>query len=282
MSVSKKIKFYVFDPQPSMWNNGLNPKSTIDCLNMIIKEKESYIFKYDNEDYTIDIIQVGNDYVFGAISRENELQYTNFYQLRNKETGKAIPYTSHSAETQLEVYTFFYIDCNYNRMAVLQHKNINHIHNILSEWIWNLSENRLEFFCAPEKIKNVHDATRKLKYNKTLSIAFAPNESKFNIDNLMIALGDIQYDSYSIKVKLSPDNKDSTIDKLYTIIKDNGSIFKETKLSGKNEYGLEETIDFIETQFTQGVIFDITDDMIQNAEIIKDKLLTALKQNKCV
>ena len=262
-----------------MNNNGVNSKTSIDALKTVFSEKESYSHKYNNKNYTIEILEIGNDYVFGAISRESDLKYTSFYQIRNKQTHKATPYSSVSPDTQLEVYTFFYIDCNQNRMAVLQHKNIGKIHQILSGSIYALSKNMLIYSCEPERIKNMAAATRKLKHDKRLFISFAAGTSKYDIRNLAETLGELKYDSYSITFKLSSENSDSSIDKLFAAINADRKSFKETKLSGKNEYGMEETIDFIETQFTQGVSFDITDDMVQNAEIIKEKLQTALEQN---
>lgn len=45
---------------------------------------------------------------------------------------------------------------------------------------------------------------------------------------------------------------------------------------GKNDSGLEETVDFIETLFTHSASFDITEDIIKNSEIIKSELAKSL------
>lgn len=277
MSVTKIIKFYQFQPQPSMLNNGLTPMSTADILKKVFPKCGCYYILYSKEEYIIDILEIGNDFFFGKCAKKNDLPLTSFYQTRDKHTLEVVPYTSITADTQLEVYTFFYICCTRQRMAAIQHKNITQIHQILSEGIWDLSHNLIKVFVAPEKIKNVKQTARKIKSGKKLSISFAPNAvSKYNIDSLAQSLGDIKYDSFSVQIKLSPSNSDSIIDNVYDRFQRNKDCFSKMSLSGKNELGIDETIDFIETIFTHSDTFDITEDIVNNLEIIKNKLSESL------
>lgn len=275
MSVQKVIKFYKFEPQPCMYNNGLKTRTTIDLLKILLKNMHSYKFSYEKEDFSIDIIEITEDFVFGICSRGSELKYTSFLQLRDKETNQTIPYTSESPGMQLESYTYFYIDCSNNRMAAILHKNIAKIHLLLSEFIYVHSGNQLKFFIAPEKIDDVKKAARNLKKSKLLELSFAKGKSKDNIESLVKSLGNIEYESYSVALKLSNES-DSLIDKLYDLSTTNKEDYYGIKLIGKNEYGLDETINFIECYYTKNTPFELTDDVVLNTEYIKGKLQESL------
>lgn len=277
MSISKTIKFYQFEPQPSLANNGLTPMTISEILKTIFPKCCSYSIIYEKDKYIIDIMEISSDFLFGKCAKENEVHYTSFYQTRDKHTMEATPYTSFSPDTQLEVYTYFFISYSQQRMAALQHKNITKIQYILSEGIWELSKNTLKVFIAPEKIKDIKKTAKKIKRSKKLSVSFAPDtNSKYNIDSLAKSLGDIQYDSFHVEIKLSQDNSDLAINRIYENYAKDKDAFNSLKLSGKNDTGLEETIDFIETLFTHTTQFDIAEDNVINSDIIKKELSDSL------
>ena len=276
-NVTKTIKFYQFETQPSLANNGITPMSTMEVLKTVFSIDGSYSIIFDKEKYTLDILDMTENYVFGKCAKENELHITNFYQTRNKHTNETEPYSSTSPDTQLEVYTFFFIDCYKNRMSALQHKSITKIHYILSAAIWQLSKNTLKIFCAPERIKDVKQTSKKIKRNKKLAISFAPNAiSKYNIDTLSHELGGIKYDTFSVEIKLSQETSDTEINNIYDNYQSNKNAFNSLRLIGKTDSGIEETIDFIETLFTHSSIFEITEDIVTNYDIIKKTLSDAL------
>lgn len=276
-SITKIIKFYQFRPQPCLSNNGITSKSTIDLLKTIFSTNGSYNVTYDKEKYTIDILDIEDNYIFGKCAKENELRIGNFLQTRNKHTNETEPYSSVSPDTQLEVYTFFLIDGLNNRMSAIQHKSITKLGQILSEGIWQLSSNTLEFFIAPERIKNIKKTAKKITKNKKLSVSFAPNSiSKYNIDSLASELGGIKYDSFTIDIKLSQTTSNKEIDNIYDQYNSDKDSFKSLKLIGQNDSGFEETIDFIGTLFTHCTNFDFTENSITNYDIIKKKLSDSL------
>lgn len=276
-SITKIIKFYQFRPQPCLSNNGIISKSTIDLLKTIFSTNGSYNVTYDKEKYTIDILDIEDNYIFGKCAKENELRIGNFLQTRNKHTNETEPYSSVSPDTQLEVYTFFLIDGLNNRMSAIQHKSITKLGQILSEGIWQLSSNTLEFFIAPERIKNIKKTAKKITKNKKLSVSFAPNSiSKYNIDSLASELGGIKYDSFTIDIKLSQTTSNKEIDNIYDQYNSDKDSFKSLKLIGQNDSGFEETIDFIGTLFTHCTNFDFTENSITNYDIIKKKLSDSL------
>lgn len=278
MSISKIIKFYQFEPQPSMLNNGLTETKTIDLIKLVFPTCNTYYFNFENEDFAIDIHEIGMDFIFGTCSKRSELKYTNFYQVRDKHTNKAEPYTSIDPDTQLEVYTYFYINCSQNRMAAIQHKSISKIHYILSEFIYSKSGNQLNFFINPERIPDIKKAAKQLKQSNRLQLSYAKGKSKDNIRSLAETLGDFEYESYSIEIKLSQKTNDRLIDKLSELSSEKRDDYTGIRLLGKNEYGLDETINFIETLYSKNTPFDITDDAILNISIIKDILARSLIQ----
>lgn len=276
-SVTKVIKFYQFEPQPSFANNGITPMSTNEVLQAVFAIGESYNVNFEKETYTLDILDINENYVFGKCAKENELSITTFFQTRNKHTNETEPYSSISPDTQLEVYTFFFIDCKKNRMSALQHKSITKIQYVLSAAIWQLSQNTLKIFCAPERIKDIKHTAQKIKRNKKLAISFAPNAiSKYNIDPLTDELGGIKYDSFSIELKLSQSTTNAEVNSIYDNYQNSKESFNSLKLIGKTDDGIEETIDFIETLFTHSTNFEITEDIVKNYDIIKKKLSEAL------
>lgn len=276
-SVTKVIKFYQFETQPSLSNNGITPMTTSEVLKAVFSIDGSYSVNYDKEIYTIDILDMTENYVFGKCAKENELPITTFLQTRNKHTNKTEPYSSISPDTQLEVYTFFFIDCCQNRMSALQHKSITKIQYILSAAVWQLSQNQLKVFCAPERINDIRHTMKKIKRNKKLSISFAPNAmSKYNIDPLSNELGGIKYDSFSVELKLSQTATNEDINRIYDSFQNDKGSFNSLKLIGKTDTGIEETIDFIETLFTHSSNFEITEDIVRNYDIIRQTLSQAL------
>ena len=276
MNVSKIIKFYVFEPQPSMYNTGIYPVSTLDLIKKSFPSCSTYIHEYEKEKYTIDILEIGDNYIFGTCAKQNELRYTNFLQKRDKQTNKTEPYTSIDPNTQLEAYTYFYIDCVKNRMAAIQHKNISKIHCILQDCIYAKSGNMVKIFIAPEKIKDVRSTAKQLKNICKLQVSFAPEQSKDNIQTVAKSLADFEYDSYSVEFKLKQGSTGNLIDRLVEISTQQRENYSSIHLIGKNEYGLEETINFLETIYTRNTPFDITEDTVKNTSLIKQKLSESL------
>ena len=275
MSIQKIIKFYAFQPQPSMLMLEQPNITNIELLKRVFPGVGSYSFSYENENYTLDIKEIGTNFIFGTCAKESELKYTNFLQTRDTKTNATTPYTSVEPGRQLEVYTYFYIDCVKNRMSAIQHKSISKIHLILSEFIVSSSGNMVRFFIAPERIPDVREATKNLKRTKSLELSFAKGKSKENIETLAKSLGDLEYDSYSVTIKLSQ-NDDSIADKLLNLMDKDRDNYSGIKLTGKNEYGLDETINFLEMFYTKNTPFELTDDIAINTEYIKTKLSESL------
>ncbi len=275
MSIQKIIKFYTFQPQPSMLVLEQPNITNIEILKRVFTNAGSYNFAYEKENYTIDVKEIGNSFIFGTCAKESELKYTNFYQMRNIKTNATTPYTSVDPDQQLEVYTYFYIDCYKQRMSAIQHKSISKIHLILSEFIYAYSGNMINFFIAPEKIPDLKKAAQNLKRTKCIELSFAKGKSHNSIEPLTKALGDLEYETYSVTIKLSQ-KADNIADKLLHLMDTNRDDYDSIKLIGKNEYGLDETINFLEMFYTKNTPFELTDDIATNTEYIKNRLCESL------
>lgn len=272
MSVHKLVKFYVFEPQPSLYNNGLSEKTTMSLLEMVFKEGNSYKFEFDKENYTLDILEMKSDFIFGSCAKEREINKTSFLQIRNRETNQTEPYTLQDPEKQLEVYTYFYIDCTQNRMVAIQHKNISKIHNILQNFIFAQSGNTVKIFIAPEKIADIKKAVKNLNQSNRLRVSYAPGKSKTDIKPLLKVFGDIEFDSYSVEIKLSSTKNNEYVDNIINLSEKEKESYDNIILIGKNEFGLEETINFFETYHAKNYPFEITENSATNIQYIKQKL----------
>lgn len=272
MSVQKLVKFYVFEPETCLYNDGLSEKSTISLLKMVVDNGHSYKYKFENENYTLDIIEIGSDFVFGSCAKEREINKTSFMQIRDKETNQIEPYTLKDPEKQLEVYTYFYIDCNSNRMVAIQHKSISKIHDILRNFLFSASGNMLKVFIAPEKISDIKKAVKNLNKANRLQISYAPGKSITEVKPLLKVFGDIEFDSYLVEIKLSPRKNDDYVDKIINLPENDKANYNNIILCGKNEFGLEETINFFETVHTKNYPFELTEDSVTNIQYIKQKL----------
>lgn len=276
MSVNKLIKFYQFEAQPSFLNNS-GSRSTFDILCDFLEPSSTYTLNYENEAYCIDIIDIKGSIIFGACSRENAVKITNFWQVRNNKTLERTPYTSEMSDSHLETYTYFLIDTKKNRMAAIMQKSISSLHNILKEFIYKESNNMLQIYIAPEKIKDVKKAAKSLKQSTWLKLQFAKGRSKENIASLVETLGDFEYESYSVNIKLSQKDN-SFIDRVFSVSHNKKDDFASIQLIGKNEYGLDETINFIESVYTKNMPFELTDDSATNIDYIEQRLIDALSQ----
>lgn len=255
-----------------------NNITSIELLKTVFTSGESYPFLYEKQEYTIQILEIGTSYIFGTCAKRNDITPASFYQTRDIEKNSATPYSSiEDPNKQLEVYTYFFIDCLSNKMAAILQKSIPNVHVLLTEFIIQKSSNMLNFYISPILIKDIKAAIKQLNRSRTLSITYLKNESKDNIRSLTETIGgDFDFDSFSIKIKLSSGNDDAIYDKIVNAFDKNRSVIKNMSIVGTNEYGLPETINFVETYFTKNIPLDLTDDFATNTEYIKIKLKDAL------
>ena len=267
MAVHKMIKFYVLEPIPCLTANGTTHKDFANATYSIFKsafpEINFYDIEFEKKKLFFDIKEYDDKKMFGTCSTDETIKATNFMQKRNRQTKEAIPYTTVGSEEQLEAYTFFYIDFVHNRMAVIANKKI-----------WEKSGNMSEIHIFPEMIEDIRQEASSILNPSWIEMEFAKPNCMDDIPTLKESLGsDFQAKKFKIKIKLEEKHNPNLIERMIAI--KNNSRREDIpllKLYGKNELGVDETLNFIESVYTKTVPLELTDSTVTNIEYIKKEL----------
>lgn len=278
MTVHKMIKFYVLEPEPCWSVNGLNSDNlnlaTYAIFKSAFPQIDFYDMEFEKKKLFFDIKAYDDKKMFGTCSTDETIRATSFVQKRNKLTKEAVPYTTVESGEQLEAYTFFYIDFVHNRMAVIANKKISKIHEALRQFIWEESGNMSKIRIFPEMIKDIRREASSILNPSWIEMEFAKPNCMDDIPTLKESLGsDFQAKKFKIKIKLEEKHNPRLIDRIISI---KNNFTREDipllKLYGKNELGVDETINFIESVYTKTVPLALTDDTATNINYIKNKL----------
>lgn len=277
MSVPKIIKFYVLNPEPCLIANGLNSndikQSTYAIFKSAFPQIDFYNMIFEKKRLFFDIKKYDSQKMFGTCSIDEAIRPTSFMQKRNKLTKEATPYTTTGGEEQLEAYIFFYIDFVNNRMAVIANKKISKIHEALCQFIWEKSGNLSKITILPEMIDDIKHEASKLIEPSWLELEMSKQNCIEDIPQLRIALGsDFQATRYKLKIQLDKCHNPNLVDRIMTFRKTNMKDVSLLKLIGKNELGVDETINFIESIYTKTVPLVLTDDTATNINYIENQL----------
>lgn len=291
MSVNKLIKFYTLTPTPCLTLNGITNASSSNQVHSLFKSafptSDFYTLDFNKKTLFFDIKEYDCNHMFGICSVEEKISATNFMLQRNRQTHITTPFVTIDNDEQLESYTFFYIDFIHQKMAVIAHKKISKIHDALSQFIWEKSGNMSKIQILPESITDVEKEANKLLDPSWLELSYSsPIMIEECASNLMETLGDdFKPLKLNIKVKLEkPNSKLEFIRKLIKLSAKNNSNNNPNqpsalKLIGKNELGLEETFNFLETIYTKTVPLKLTNDTSTNIDYIKKQLSYYLQQH---
>lgn len=278
MTVHKMIKFYVLEPEPCWSVIRLNSDNlnlaTYTIFKSAFPQIDFYDMEFEKKKLFFDIKEYDDKKMFGTCSTDETIRATSFVQKRNKLTKEAVPYTTSGSEEQLEAYTFFYIDFAHNRMAVIANKKISKIHEALRQFIWEESGNFSKISISPEMIDDIKREANSIIDPSWLEMEFTKPNCMDDIPKLKNALGaDFNAKKYKIKIRLEEKHDPNLIDRLINI-KNNSTPtdIPLLKLYGKNELGVDETINFIESVYTKTVPLALTDDTATNINYIKNKL----------
>ena len=278
MSVNKIIKFYDIQPVPSLLMNGLNPSgfTTYSIFKMAFLQEDFYTIEFEKRNLFFDIKEYNSQIMFGTCSTNETIRATSFVQSRNQKTKEAKPFTHLNGEETLEAYTFFYIDFVHNKMAAIANKKVSKIHEALSAFIWEKSDNQAQISILPERIADISKAAKELKSHSWFELDLGLNALDEQIINLNRVLGDdnqIKAKKFRLKVQLEDITNPNIVDRLmgYKKISKKGEL-SSMKLIGKNELGVDETINFFEALYTKTVPLGLTDDTAINIQYIKNEL----------
>ena len=278
MTVHKMIKFYVLEPEPCWSVNGLNSDNlnlaTYTIFKSAFPQIDFYDMEFEKKKLFFDIKEYDDKKMFGTCSTDETIRATSFVQKRNKLTKEAVPYTTVESGEQLEAYTFFYIDFVHNRMAVIANKKISKIHEALRQFIWEKSGNMSEIHIFPEMIEDIRQEANSILNPSWIEMEFAKPNCMDDIPTVKESLGsDFQARKFKIKIKLEEKHSPNLIERMVAI--KNNSTREDIpllKLYGKNELGVDETLNFIESVYTKTVPLELTDSTVTNIEYIKKEL----------
>lgn len=278
MSVNKIIKFYYLEPEPCLTANGIYmqdiSKATFVIFQSAFPQKDFYSIYSNNKNFFFDIISYDNKKMFATCSIDETIKATSFVQKRDKTTKKTSPFTTSNVNEQLESYTFFYIDFINNRMAVIANKKIPKIHDVLCQFIWEKSGNKSRITIKPEMISNIEEEANKLINPSWLELDFG-RSGAIGIPPLKEVLGkEFSAKQYQLRIRIEETkNKKGLIKKLIGL-KDSAKTddLSSLKLVGKNELGLDETLNFFEAVYSKTVPLELTDNTVTNLSYIEQCL----------
>lgn len=278
MSVNKLIKFYILEPEACL-NTPIFSKNISDSIcyqifKSAFPQDDFYSIEVDKRSLFLDIKTYSKNHIFGTCSIKETFRPTSFIQQRNKETLETQPFTNLNNETQLEAYTFFYIDFNTNRMAAIANKKIPKIHEVLMQAIWENSKNLSRISIMPELIQDIEKEATKLLNPSWFEIEFATPPSAKDIPKMNDLLDEPTFKAKKYQIRIRIEQSDKTIvQKIMGLRKRKDTEhISALKLIGKNEMGLDETFNFIESLYTKTVPLELTDDTVANYNYIENIL----------
>ena len=278
MSVNKLIKFYTLEPEACL-NSIHFAQNTDDSIcyqtfKSAFPQEDFYSIEIDKKNLFFDIKTYSKNHIFGTCSVKETFRATNFIQERNKATLQAKPFTELNGESQLESYTFFYIDFTHNRMAAIANKKIPKIHNVLMQTIWEKSNNLSKITIMPELIQDVEKEAQKLIDPSWLEIEFATPPSANDIPKMSSLLDTKSFEGkrYQIRIRIEKADKTLISKLMHLKSKKDEDHLSMLKLIGKNELGLDETFNFIESLYAKTVPLELTDDTVANIKYIENIL----------
>lgn len=282
MSVTKTIKLYEILTHPSINYNGLTENNsgneTYHKFVSAFKNGEDYYsIKINDKSYFFEVLVMDQEKMYAKCSVENKIGYTSFVQQRSREAQESHPFTTADIESQLEYYTFFYIDFSLNKMAILYSKYVQRINDVLSEFIYTKSGNVENVDIIPVRAENINERSKNFNNMfRELTLRFAnpiENETPSLIHSLE---ADIDIESYELNLKLKKTkNGQNLIENLKTL-KDGNKNIDAMKLHGTNNDGVNDVLDFFESAYTKAVPIGLTEDTATNTEYIKNILASSI------
>ncbi|MBT2614142.1 MULTISPECIES: hypothetical protein [unclassified Bacillus (in: firmicutes)] len=257
-------------------------------FNDILKNKlknNSYLIKSDDAQYTFEIINSDDTYIFGKIGRYKDMIS---FQLRDRETLESSKISKTNTQ-DLEVFTYLLIDRSNYLISYLKEQSAPSI-SVLSSLIDNVYGSTQSLFGEVSSIM-IEDAIPILKKKDTIgSISYkvaVPSTEKINIDALGLSEKDFEMlqnqKSVQFEVKLVAERNKSAIEdpnKLEQFLK---KIMKKTekiKVSAKDTSEYMQTYNIVGSIMTKREKFEFDKDSTNIESEIEKKLKKTYENNK--
>ncbi|MFJ7993604.1 hypothetical protein ACIQY5_15685 [Peribacillus frigoritolerans] len=248
-------------------------------------KNNSYVIKSDDAQYTFEIINSDDRYIFGKIGRYKDMIS---FQLRDRETLESSKISKTNTQ-DLEVFTYLLIDRSNYLISYLKEQSAPSI-SVLSSLIDNVYGSTQSLFGEVSSIM-IEDAIPILKKKDTIgAISYkvaVPSTEKINIDALGLSEKDFEMlqnqKSVQFEVKLVAERNKSAIEdpnKLEQFLK---KIMKKTekiKVSAKDTNEYMQTYNIVGSIITKREKFEFDKDSTNIESEIEKKLKKTYENNK--
>lgn len=271
-AINKTIKYYKIIPNPTFqfYETTGNPldKQTYNMFLMVFPAEGYYEHEYEKQKYGFDVIEMTKEYFFASCSISNNITPTSFIQIRDTKTKQSEPFHIDN----LEKYTYMLLNFHKNRMVVMSGTGLSKITEVLVDHMATSTKNDVNISILPEKIEDFEKNAK--RFSRIKNIEFKVIDTSYsNVPDLKSLLEDCCIENYSINFKLS-ESKTGLLNQLRKM-KGNPKI-QGIKAYGKNEFDIDDVIDYFATQFTRTIPININDENALSQEYIKNKLISVL------
>ncbi|WP_312072250.1 hypothetical protein [Anaerotignum propionicum] len=279
--MEKIVKFYKAIPEPCLGlvNDVTNSEKLLSIFEMFFdhptSSKISYRFTLKDSNLCFDIIEKNQTFIFGKYCKVEDFVNEVFIQKRNSKDNTTGPYEPDPNEL-MERFTYFLIDYKLCVLVTIHNKNLPNIGKILPEFVWSASDHQLKVSILPYQIENIAEHLKKFKKCKDLTLTFANPELTDTYIPLPKVLKNCNFNSFKVHLSIK-EHSESFISDLIQC-KNEKSTYDSVSFTALNEYGLEDTINLMETILTKKVNIELNNDIIFNTEQIKKVLLKELTE----
>ncbi|MFJ7681643.1 hypothetical protein [Peribacillus butanolivorans] len=248
-------------------------------------KNNSYVIKSDDAQYTFEIINSDDRYIFGKIGRYKDMIS---FQLRDRETLESSKISKTNTQ-DLEVFTYLLIDRSNYLISYLKEQSAPSI-SVLSSLIDNVYGSTQSLFGEVSSIM-IEDAIPILKKKDTIgSISYkvaVPSTEKINIDTLGLSEKDFEMlqnqKSVQFEVKLVAERNKSAIEdpnKLEQFLKKIMNKTQKIKVSAKDTDEYMQTYNIVGSIITKREKFEFDKDSTNIESEIEKKLKKTYENNK--
>lgn len=274
--LNKIIKFYHINPLPCLSANKTTDEENLREIFFTFlnddNSKNTYKFTKDKKNYTFDIIEKTNDYIFATCCKSEDFNNELFFQKRNLTDNTTEPYKQNPDE-EFERFTYFVIDFKKNKLAAIYNKSITELSKLLPELLNTYERDNLPIEISPIIIDNPKEF---LKNKFVEELTFFGDK----FDNMIVPLSDVlknnscDVSKFNLTISIKKQDK-NFIQDIFNFSKEKQ---KKIIIKAKNEYGLTDTIDLLETILTKRVPINISKEEVFNKETVKSILISEIKK----
>lgn len=271
--MKKNILFYklnlVFNSQLNMFTTDTDLKSRVKAFAKNC-DKNEMSYTNESQNYIVDIIEINEDYLFGSYGNLNNYSKSNFIRVRDKQN-----LSPHEYKDYLEMFTYFYIDFNTNKIVNISSRYCRGFKINIAEFLndhFNLSEIYSDIKVVSTLKNDIKEAINKAVHVQEIDIKYYSDK---HLMNEFVSLADIDSeDSGAIKsarltLSLEPVSASKSIaQKLLNSIHDKGRKYKSVSITTDDG-----EIDVLEQTVTKKVSCDF-----EEGDFDEDSILNKLQK----